>query len=259
MTKMIEVIPCLDMSDGRVVKGVKFEELRDAGDAVHLAEQYYRDGADEIVFLDVSASTVGRRTMDQIVSEAGKGVAVPIVVGGGISSVEDAKRILDLGARRVSVNTSALARPELVNELVEAFGSDAVVVSLDVRTNGQGEDGPRFEVTTHGGKRGTGIDALDWARDVEARGAGMIMLNSIAEDGVQNGYDLELLTAVRSAVSNKIIASGGAGKISDFVEAAQVGADAVLAASVFHFAAVSVAEVKAALTEAGFEVSGDIS
>ena len=256
MAKKIEVIPCLDMSEGRVVKGVKFEELRDAGDAVHLAKEYYRSGADEVVFLDVSASTVGKRTMDQIVSEAAEGVGVPIVVGGGISSVEDAKRVLDLGASRISVNTSALARPDLVNELVEEFGSEAVVVSLDVKTNDEGAEAPRFEVTTHGGKRGTGIDAIDWARNVEARGAGMIMLNSIAEDGVQSGYDLDLLRTVRAAVDNRIIASGGAGKIADFVAAAQVGADAVLAASVFHFGSVTVEEVKTALAEAGFDVSG---
>lgn len=170
--------------------------------------------------------------------------------------MEDAKRVLDLGASRISVNTSALARPDLVNELVEEFGSEAVVVSLDVRTNDEGAQAPRFEVTTHGGKRGTGIDAVDWARNVEARGAGMIMLNSIAEDGVQSGYDLDLLRTVRAAVDNRIIASGGAGKIADFVAAAQVGADAVLAASVFHFGSVTVKEVKTALAEAGFDVSG---
>lgn len=244
MAKKIEVIPCLDMSEGRVVKGVKFGGLRDAGDAVHLAKEYYRSRADEVVFLDVSASTVGKRTMDQIVSEAAEGVGVPIVVGGGISSVEDAKRVLDLGASRISVNTSALARPDLVNELVEEFGSEAVVVSLDVKTNDEGAEAPRFEVTTHGGKRGTGIDAVDWARNVGLRGAGMIMLNSIAEDGVQSGYDLDLLRTVRAAVDNRIIASGGCWEDRRLRCGSTDRTGIFSAASVFHFGSVTVEEVK---------------
>ncbi|WP_099333032.1 imidazole glycerol phosphate synthase subunit HisF [Actinomyces minihominis] len=256
MAKQISVIPCLDMFEGRVVKGVKFEKLRDAGDAVELAHRYFDEGADEIAFLDVSASTLGKRTMDDIVSRASSGIGVPLVVGGGIGSVEDAKRLLDLGATRVSVNTSALARPELINELSETVGSDAVVVSLDVATNDDVTDAPRYEITTHGGKQTTGLDALKWAREVQRRGAGTIMLNSIAEDGVQSGYDLGLIRAVRDAVAINLIASGGAGRVEDFVLAAQAGADAVLAASVFHFGTVTVPEVKAALVEAGFDVAG---
>ncbi len=256
MAKRIEVIPCLDMNQGRVVKGVKFEELRDAGDAVELAERYFHAGADEIAFLDVSASSAGGRSMDKIVRDATRNISVPIDVGGGINSVEEARRIIDLGATRVSVNTAALARPDLIDELVREFGSEAVIVSLDVRSNA-GEGELRFEVTTHGGKRGTGIAASDWAREVEKRGAGMIMLNSIAEDGVQSGYDIPLLREIREAVQTYLIASGGAGKLEDFVEAAQAGADAVLAASVFHFGVVTIPEVKLALSQAGFTVSGE--
>lgn len=256
MAKKIEVIPCLDMNQGRVVKGVKFEELRDAGDAVELAERYFHAGADEIVFLDVSASSAGGRTMDKIVMDATANITVPIDVGGGINSVEEARRIIDLGATRVSVNTAALNRPDLIDELVKEFGGDSVIVSLDVRSN-RGEGEVRFEVTTHGGKRGTGIAAADWAREVEKRGAGMVMLNSIAEDGVQSGYDIPLLAEIRAAVGTYLIASGGAGKVEDFVEAAKAGADGVLAASVFHFGVVTIAEVKTALKEAGFDVSGD--
>lgn len=256
MTTLIQVIPCLDMNEGRVVKGVKFEDLRDAGDAVNLARQYFEQGADEIAFLDVSASTVGRRTMDTIISEATADITVPIVVGGGINSIEEAARILNLGARRVSVNTAAIARPDLVSELAQNFGTPAVVVSLDVRTNPVGSDSPRFEITTHGGKRATGISALDWAQEVERRGGGMLMLNSIQADGVQTGYDLELIEAVREVVEVDLIASGGAGRVEDFVLAAQAGATAVLAASVFHFGVVTIPEVKTALANAGFAVSG---
>lgn len=257
MAKKIEVIPCLDMNQGRVVKGIKFEELKDAGDAVQLAQRYFEAGADEVAFLDVSASTSGGRTMDQIIQDATETITVPVVVGGGINSVEEARRVLNLGATRVSVNTAALNRPELIDELVEQFGSAAVVVSLDVASNDV-EGDLRFEVTTHGGKRGTGISAVQWAREVQRRGAGMIMLNSIAEDGVQSGYDLALLAEIRAAVTVDLIASGGAGKVSDFVEAAQAGADAVLAASVFHFGIVSIPEVKQALRDAGFEVAGEV-
>lgn len=256
MAKKIEVIPCLDMNQGRVVKGVKFEGLQDAGDAVQLAQQYFREGADEITFLDVSASTSGGRTMDQIISDATETITVPVAVGGGINSVEEARRVLGLGATRVSVNTAALKRPELIDELVAQFGGSAVVVSLDVASNDV-EGDMRFEVTTHGGKRRTGISAVHWAREVERRGAGTILLNSIAEDGVQSGYDLGLLSEIREAVTVDLIASGGAGKVSDFVEAARAGADAVLAASVFHFGIVSIAEVKQALRAAGFAVSGE--
>lgn len=256
MAKKIEVIPCLDMNEGRVVKGVKFEELRDAGDAVQLAQRYFEAGADEVAFLDVSASSSGGRTMDQIIQDATEKIAVPVVVGGGINSVEEARRVLGLGATRVSVNTAALKRPELIDELVAQFGSSAIVVSLDVASNDV-EGDLRFEVTTHGGKQRTGIPAVEWAREVQRRGAGMIMLNSIAEDGVQSGYDLALLTEMRQAVTVDLIASGGAGKVSDFVEAAKAGADAVLAASVFHFGVVTIPEVKQALRAAGFQVAGE--
>lgn len=255
MAQRVEVIPCLDMFEGRVVKGVQFEDLQDAGDAAALAERYSAEGADQVVFLDVSASSAGRRSMDQVVTAASQLVDVPVVVGGGVDSVDVAERLLSEGASCVSVSTAALARPELVNELVDAFGGDAVMVSLDVRTNPSDSELPHFEVTTHGGKRGTGWDAAKWAREVVQRGAGALMVNSIAEDGVQGGYDLDLLAYIREAVPVKIIASGGAGETQDFVDAAKVGADAVLAASVFHFGTVTITQVKEALRAAGFEVS----
>ncbi len=252
MGRTVKVIPCLDMKEGRVVKGVQFEGLRDAGDAAELARRYAEQGADEIVFLDVSASNVGRRTMDELVRRATVEIDVPVVVGGGVDSVESAGRLLRSGATTVSVNTAAIRRPELIDEIAAEFGSQALMVSLDVRTG----IAPKFEVTTHGGRNGTGIDALEWAQEVERRGARSIMLNSIAEDGVQSGYDLALIEAVRQVVSIDLIASGGAGQIGDFVAAARSGANAVLAASVFHFGQVTIAEVKAALREAGFTTLG---
>lgn len=251
----IRIIPCLDVSGGRVVKGINFENLRDAGDPAELAARYSAEGADEITFLDVSASLEGRGTMRDTVRRTAEEVFVPLTVGGGIRTVEDVERLLASGADKVSVNTSAIDRPELIDEIAQTFGSQVLVLSVDARRaptgNGQGEF---FEVTTHGGKRSAGKGAIDWVEEAQSRGVGEILLNSMDADGVRNGFDLPMMRAVREVCLVPLIASGGAGTAQDFVEAARVGADAILAASVFHFGSVSIAEVKEALAAAGFEV-----
>jgi cyclase len=307
MTVAVRVIPCLDVDAGRVVKGVNFRDLRDAGDPVELAAAYDRDGADELVFLDITASSDRRETMHEVVRRTAEQVFIPLTVGGGVRSVEDVDRLLRAGADKVSLNTAAIARPELLTEAATRFGSQCVVLSVDARrmavpvADGPAQDGGElaeaggelaeaggglpqaggrvqaggraqiggsaqvgdwsaqvtasgFEVTTHGGRRGTGIDAIEWARRAADLGVGEILLNSMDADGTRRGFDLELIRAVRAAVSVPVIASGGAGQLADFAPAVAAGADAVLAASLFHFGGASIGQVKAALAESGHRV-----
>ncbi|MDO5454031.1 MAG: imidazole glycerol phosphate synthase subunit HisF [Corynebacterium sp.] len=256
MSVAIRIIPCLDVDDGRVVKGVNFANLRDAGDPVELAARYNQEGADELTFLDVSASKDGRGTMLDVVRRTAEEIFIPLTVGGGVRSVDDVDELLRAGADKVSVNTSAIARPELLRELSERFGSQCIVLSVDARRVPEGGD-PQpsgFEVTTHGGTRSAGLDAVEWARRGQEMGVGEILLNSMDGDGTKDGFDLELLKKVRAAVSIPIIASGGAGKAEHFPPAVEAGADAVLAATIFHFGEVSLTEVKDALENAGKEV-----
>ena len=252
MAVAIRVIPCLDVDNGRVVKGVNFTGLKDAGDPVELAARYDREGADELTFLDVSASVAGRGTMLDVVRRTAEQVFIPLTVGGGVRSVDDVDQLLRAGADKVSINTSAIARPELLRELAVRFGSQCIVLSVDAR-RAQGQPSG-FEVTTHGGSKSAGIDAIDWARRGAELGAGEILLNSMDGDGTKAGFDLELITKVREAVSIPIIASGGAGRPDHFPPAINAGADAVLAASIFHFGEVSIEEVKTSLAQAGYEV-----
>ncbi|HEX5596623.1 MAG TPA: imidazole glycerol phosphate synthase subunit HisF [Micromonosporaceae bacterium] len=250
----VRVIPCLDVNAGRVVKGVNFVNLRDAGDPVELAVAYQAAGADELTFLDVTASVEDRDTTLAVVRRTAEAVAIPLTVGGGVRRVEDVERLLAAGAAKVGVNTAAIARPELVAEIADRFGRSVLVLSLDVRRAAPGTTGSGFEVTTHGGRRGTGIDAVDWARRCAGLGAGELLLTSMEADGTKAGFDLELIRAVRAAVQIPIIASGGAGAVGDFAAAVAAGADAVLAASVFHFGELTVGQVKAALRAAGHPV-----
>ncbi len=252
MAVAIRVIPCLDVDNGRVVKGVNFENLRDAGDPVELAARYNQEGADELTFLDVSASKDGRGTMLEVVKKTAEQIFIPLTVGGGVRSVEDVDQLLRAGADKVSVNTSAIARPELLRELADRFGSQCIVLSVDARRAADQPSG--FEVTTHGGTKSAGLDAVEWARKGEELGVGEILLNSMDGDGTKDGFDLELLRLVREAVSVPIIASGGAGRAEHFPPAVEAGADAVLAATIFHFGEVSISEVKDALAAAGHEV-----
>ena len=252
----IRVIPCLDVDDGRVVKGVNFDNLRDAGDPVELAQRYGQEGADELTFLDVTASKTGRRTMLDVVRRTAEQVFIPLTVGGGVRSVEDVRELLRAGADKVSVNTAAIADPGLLRELSEHFGAQCVVLSVDARRVPEGgQPQPSgFEVTTHGGTRSAGIDAVEWARTGERMGAGEILLNSMDGDGTKAGFDIELIEKVRAAVSIPVIASGGAGQATHFPPAVAAGADAVLAASIFHFGEVTIPAVKQALREAGAEI-----
>ncbi|KAF0968228.1 MULTISPECIES: imidazole glycerol phosphate synthase subunit HisF [Gordonia] len=256
MTLATRVIPCLDVDDGRVVKGVNFENLRDAGDPVELAERYDREGADELTFLDVTASSSGRSTMIDVVKRTADQVFIPLTVGGGIRTVEDVDTMLRAGADKVSVNTAAIARPEVLAEMSRRFGSQCIVLSVDARTVPEGsEPTPSgWEVTTHGGRKGTGIDAIEWARRGQELGVGEILLNSMDADGTKQGFDLRMLKAVREAVQVPVIASGGAGRVEDFAPAVEAGADAVLAASVFHFGELTIHDVKAAMRDAGITV-----
>ncbi|SEE16531.1 imidazole glycerol phosphate synthase subunit HisF [Ruania alba] len=255
MSVAVRVIPCLDVDAGRVVKGVNFENLRDAGDPVELAHRYDDERADEVTFLDVSASTEGRATTKEIVSRTAEEVFVPLTVGGGVRSVDDVDALLRAGADKVGVNTAAIARPELIAEIAQRFGSQVLVLSVDARrTRGDTVTPSGFEVTTHGGRRGTGIDTLEWVRQAERLGVGEVLLNSIDADGTSAGFDLEMIAQVRSEVRVPLIASGGAGSTEHFVEAARAGADALLAASVFHFGTFTVGAVKDALRAAGLPV-----
>ncbi|KZE98679.1 MAG: imidazole glycerol phosphate synthase subunit HisF [Rhodococcus sp. (in: high G+C Gram-positive bacteria)] len=256
MTVAVRVIPCLDVDAGRVVKGVNFENLRDAGDPVALAAAYDAQGADELTFLDVTASTSDRGTMLDVVSRTAEQVFIPLTVGGGVRTVEDVDRLLRAGADKVSVNTAAIARPELLRELSERFGSQCIVLSVDARTVPAGQQGTPsgWEVTTHGGKRGTGIDAVEWATRGAELGVGEILLNSMDADGTKAGFDLPMISAVRHAVHVPVIASGGAGAVEHFPPAVTAGADAVLAASVFHFGDLTIAQVKDAMRADGIVV-----
>ena len=252
MAVAIRVIPCLDVDNGRVVKGVNFTGLKDAGDPVELAARYDREGADELTFLDVSASVASRGTMLDVVRRTAEQVFIPLTVGGGVRSVDDVDQLLRAGADKVSINAAAIARPELLRELAARFGSQCIVLSVDAR-RAQGQPSG-FEVTTHGGSKSAGIDAIDWARRGAELGAGEILLNSMDGDGTKAGFDLELITKVRDAVTIPIIASGGAGRPDHFPPAIKAGADAVLAASIFHFGEVAIEEVKTSLAQAGYEV-----
>jgi imidazole glycerol-phosphate synthase subunit HisF len=248
----VRVIPCLDVDAGRVVKGVRFAELRDAGDPVQLAELYDQEGADELTFLDVSASKESRETMYDVVARVADQVFIPLTVGGGVRSVEDVDRLLRSGADKVAINTAAITRPETIAEIAERFGAQVLVLSVDARRAPDQESG--FEVTTHGGSRGAGLDAVAWARRGVELGVGEILLNSMDADGTREGFDLEMIKAVRQVVPVPLIASGGAGGLQHFAPAVDAGADAVLAASVLHFGQLRIAEVKEAMRSAGLVV-----
>jgi cyclase len=255
MSLAVRVIPCLDVDAGRVVKGVNFADLRDAGDPAELARAYDAAGADELTFLDVTASSGDRETTYDLVRRTAEQVFIPLTVGGGVRTVNDVDRLLRAGADKVGVNTAAIARPELISEIAERFGSQVLVLSADVRRcRGGAATDSGFEVTTHGGRTSTGIGAVAWAARAAELGAGEILLNSMDADGTKDGYDLELIGLVRPELKIPVIASGGAGRLADFAPAVAAGADAVLAASVFHFGELSIGQVKAALREAGHPV-----
>lgn len=245
------MIPCLDVADGRVVKGVNFENLRDSGDPVKLASSYYSQGADEITFLDVAATIENRGTMMEVVTSCAEQVFIPLTVGGGIRDLADVTRLLQAGADKISVGSAGIANPELLREIAQEHGSQVLVISLDLK---RADTKSGFGVTTHGGRVLTELDAFEWIEKVQALGAGELLVNSIDADGTKDGFDLELTARVRAASSVPLIASGGAGELVHFVEAAQAGADALLAASVFHDNRFTVAEVKSALRQAGVEV-----
>jgi cyclase len=250
------VIPCLDVDAGRVVKGVNFENLRDAGDPVELARAYGQQGADELTFLDVTASSGNRETTYDVVRRTAEEVFIPLTVGGGVRTVDDVDRLLRAGADKVGVNTAAIARPELIAEVADRFGSQVLVLSADVRRR-RAADGTLtggFEVTTHGGRQGTGLDAVEWCVRAEQLGAGEVLLNSMDADGTRDGFDLELIGLVRRELTIPLVASGGAGAVEHFPPAVRAGADAVLAASVFHFGELTVGDVKTALRAAGAQV-----
>ncbi|MGP4042753.1 imidazole glycerol phosphate synthase subunit HisF [Streptomyces sp. 2A115] len=247
MTLAVRVIPCLDVDNGRVVKGVNFQNLRDAGDPVEMAKVYDAEGADELTFLDITASSGNRETTYDVVRRTAEQVFIPLTVGGGVRTAEDVDKLLRAGADKVGVNTAAIARPELIREIAERFGRQVLVLSVDARRTESGS----FEVTTHGGRKGTGLDAVEWAHQAAELGAGEILLNSMDADGTKDGYDIEMIEAVRKHVSVPLIASGGAGRLAHFPPAIAAGADAVLAASVFHFGDLRIGEVKQTLREAG--------
>lgn len=248
----VRVIPCLDVADGRVVKGVNFLNLRDAGDPVELAAKYAADGADEITFLDVTATNDNRATTYDLVTRTAEQVFVPLTVGGGVRSVENVTKLLGSGADKVGVNSAAIARPGLIDEIARKFGAQVLVLSLDIKRSERMPSG--FVVTTHGGRKESDLDAIEWVREVGERGAGELLVNSMDADGTKDGYDLELIRLVREVATVPVIASGGAGAVGDFAPAIQAGADAVLAASVFHYGEMTVSDVKQALHDAGFPV-----
>lgn len=252
MSLAVRIIPCLDVADGRVVKGVNFLNLTDQGDPVELAQFYYEQGADEITFLDVKATVENRSTMFDVVARTADAVFIPLTVGGGVRSVEDVSQLLAHGADKVGVNSAAIQRPELIDEISSRYGAQVLVLSLDITRSHDTASG--FVVTTHGGRERTEIDALDWAREAINRGAGELLVNSIDADGTKDGFDIELITAIRSVSSVPVIASGGAGSAADFAPAIRAGANAALAASIFHTKAVTISEVKAELLKEGFEV-----
>ncbi|MFI8928422.1 imidazole glycerol phosphate synthase subunit HisF [Streptomyces sp. NPDC053474] len=250
MTLAVRVIPCLDVDNGRVVKGVNFQNLRDAGDPVEMAKVYDAEGADELTFLDITASSGNRETTYDVVRRTAEQVFIPLTVGGGVRTAEDVDKLLRAGADKVGVNTAAIARPDLIREIAERFGRQVLVLSVDARRTESGA----FEVTTHGGRKSAGIDAVEWAHRAAELGAGEILLNSMDADGTKDGYDLDMIEAVRKHVTVPVIASGGAGRLDHFPPAVAAGADAVLAASVFHFGDLRIGEVKETLRTAGHPV-----
>ncbi|MGW7199925.1 imidazole glycerol phosphate synthase subunit HisF [Streptomyces chryseus] len=250
MTLAVRVIPCLDVDNGRVVKGVNFQNLRDAGDPVEMAKLYDAEGADELTFLDITASSGNRETTYDVVRRTAEQVFIPLTVGGGVRTADDVDKLLRAGTDKVGVNTAAIARPDLIREIAERFGRQVLVLSVDARRTESGS----FEVTTHGGRKSAGIDAVEWAHRAAELGAGEILLNSMDADGTKDGYDTEMIAAVRKHVTVPVIASGGAGGLAHFPPAVAAGADAVLAASVFHFGDLRISQVKDALREAGHPV-----
>ncbi|THA26907.1 imidazole glycerol phosphate synthase subunit HisF [Streptomyces sp. RKND-216] len=253
MTLAVRVIPCLDVDGGRVVKGVNFQNLRDAGDPVEMAKVYDAEGADELTFLDITASSGDRETTYDVVRRTAEQVFIPLTVGGGVRTAADVDRLLRAGADKVGVNTAAIARPELIREIAERFGRQVLVLSVDARRSDAGTPSG-YEVTTHGGRRGTGTDAVEWAQRAAELGAGEILLNSMDADGTRHGYDTEMIAAVRGCVTVPVVASGGAGHLDHFPPAIDAGADAVLAASVFHFGDLRIGQVKDTLRDAGHAV-----
>jgi cyclase len=248
------IIPCLDVDNGRVVKGVRFVEIRDAGDPVEVARRYDEQGADELTFLDITASSDDRETMVHVVEEVASEVFIPLTVGGGIRELEDVRRMLNAGADKVAINTAAVARPEFVREAAEHFGSQCIVVAIDAKQVADGEH-PRWEIFTHGGRKATGIDVIEWARKMEDYGAGELLLTSMDRDGTRDGFDLRLTRSVCDAVEIPVIASGGVGDLQHLLEGVREGhADAVLAASIFHFGEYTVNEAKAFLAHHGVEI-----
>ena len=253
MALSVRIIPCLDVTDGRVVKGINFVNLVDAGDPTELAKTYNNEGADELTFLDISATSSGRETTLEVVRRTAEEVFIPLTVGGGIRSVEDVNRLLRAGADKISINTAAIKRPELISEIANNFGSQVLVLSVDARRKNKKNDN-KYEVTTHGGRESTGINAIDWIKQACDLGVGEILLNSMDADGTQSGYDIEMISDVRAICPVPLIASGGAGKLEDFASALDVGADALLAASVFHFGTFRISDVKKYLKERGYNV-----
>ena len=251
MTLSVRVIPCLDVADGRVVKGINFLNLRDAGDPIELAAKYYADGADELTFLDVQATVDNRSTMYELVTACAERVFIPLTVGGGIREVDDVAKLLSAGADKVSVGSAGISNPKLLSDISTRFGNQVLVISLDLKRSQKTSSG--FIVTSHGGREETDLDALDWITKTIELGAGELLVNSIDADGTRAGFDHEMLSAVRTVATVPVIASGGAGKAEDFPMAAAAGADAILAASIFHEGSVSIADAKAQLKLAGYE------
>lgn len=251
MALSVRVIPCLDVADGRVVKGVNFLNLRDAGDPIALAARYYEDGADELTFLDVNATVDNRSTMYELVTETAEQIFIPLTVGGGIRQTDDVSRLLSAGADKISLGSAGINQPDLLDKIATKFGSQVLVISLDIKRSEKAASG--FAVTSHGGRNETDLDAMSWIRETIERGAGELLLNSIDADGTRQGFDHELIELVRAFAQVPIIASGGAGKAEHFVGAAAAGADAILAASIFHEGSVTIAEAKYALHSAGYE------
>jgi cyclase len=252
MSVAVRVITCLDVDAGRVVKGVNFVDLRDAGDPVEMATVYDAEGADELTFLDITASSAARDTTYDVVSRTAEQVFIPLTVGGGVRTADDVDRLLRAGADKVGINTAAIARPEVLSEITHRFGNQVLVLSVDARRSSEQPSG--FEVTTHGGRQSAGLDAVAWVKEAVERGVGEVLLNSMDADGTKNGFDLEMIRAVRDVTQVPLVASGGAGRPEHFVEAVEAGADAVLAASVFHFGELTIGDVKNTLRAAGHDV-----
>jgi cyclase len=255
MSLALRIIPCLDVDAGRVVKGINFTNLVDAGDPVEMARKYQSEGADELTFLDISASSDGRSTTIEVVKKCAEEIFIPLTVGGGISSVAQVDALLRAGADKVSINTAAISNPDLINEISEKFGNQVLVLSVDARRTNNGD----FEVTTHGGRKSSGLDMRSWIEEIEIRGAGEILLNSMDRDGVKSGYDLEMIRVAREHSNLPIIASGGAGSLNHFPDALSAGANALLAASIFHFGEIRIKQVKEELVRSGFPVRLEIT